>query len=306
MVRSPDEMARVGRRLSRILLVIGCGIFVLSAPPGSPSRDVAASPADDGGASTLWNLDSLALRREGDDSALVGTGPWPERLMTNWSFGVGETLTYSIGWEKIVAGHGEMIVGDIVDTLGRLCYPIASRVQSTSFVSTFYEVDDRITTLMDARQLYPLEYDKNISEGRYKKHRHVGFDPERGIAIAGDDTLAMPPYVHDDLSLLYFIRTMDLTPGQDIEMDIYGGKKLYRLTVKIVRKERIKVKAGVFSTVVVEPLLQAAGLFQHEGRIRVWLTDDRLHLPVLMKSKVVVGSITAELEDYRLGKIRRY
>ncbi|HUU44917.1 MAG TPA: hypothetical protein VM118_04225, partial [Acidobacteriota bacterium] len=64
----------MGRRLSRILLVIGCGIFVLSAPPGSPSRDVAASPADDGGASTLWNLDSLALRREGDDSALVGTG----------------------------------------------------------------------------------------------------------------------------------------------------------------------------------------------------------------------------------------
>jgi hypothetical protein len=112
--------------------------------------------------------------------------------------------------------------------------------------------------------------------------------------------------VQDDLSLLFYLRTLTLEPGQDIELDIYGGKKLYRLTVRIVKRERIKVEAGVFSTIVVEPLLQAAGLFKHEGRVRVWLTDDRLHLPVLMKSKVVVGSIVAELESYTLGAIRRY
>jgi hypothetical protein len=73
-----------------------------------------------------------------------------------------------------------------------------------------------------------------------------------------------------------------------------------------LNRERIKVKAGVFNTIVVEPLLQAAGLFKHEGKLTVWLTDDGLHLPVLMKSKVLVGSIVAELTDYRLGRIRRY
>jgi hypothetical protein len=303
-----DRIPRYGdfwKALRGPSLAFGAGLLLLviwSTPHCSLSAQISTPEVS----AQPYDLDSLVLRRVGEDSTLTGTGPWPERRVTNWAFGVGETLSYSIGWEKIVAGHGQMIVGDVIDSAGHLCYPIESHVRSTSFISTFYKVDDRITTLLDARQLYPLEYNKSIAEGRYRKNRHVSFDPERGLAVSGDDTLAMPPYVHDDLSLLYFVRTMDLVPGQDIELDIYGGKKLYRLTVKIVRKERIRVEAGMFSTIVVEPLLQAAGLFKHEGRVRVWLTDDRLHLPVLMKSKVVVGSIVAELEDYRLGRIRRY
>lgn len=241
-----------------------------------------------------------------DDSLLTGTGPWPERPLTNWSFGAGESLTYSIGWEKITAGVGTMIVGMPVDTFGRVCFPIVSTVQSTPFVSTFFKVDDRVETIMDVRELFPLYFQKNLNEGKFHSTRKIRFDPEVGMAYTPKDTFPVPQYVLDDLSLLYHVRSLELIPGNDIELDIYSGKKLYRLTVKIVKKERIKVDAGVFNTIVVEPLLQAAGLFKNEGKVTVWLTDDRLHLPVLMKSKVVVGSIVAELQDYRLGQLRRY
>jgi hypothetical protein len=44
-------------------------------------------------------------------------------------------------------------------------------------------------------------------------------------------------------------------------------------------------------------------VFKQEGAIKVWLTDDRLRMPVLMKSKVFVGSIFAELEEYKLGNL---
>jgi hypothetical protein len=47
-----------------------------------------------------------------EDSLLTGTGPWPERLLTNWSFGAGESLTYSIGWEKVTAGCRHHDCGD--------------------------------------------------------------------------------------------------------------------------------------------------------------------------------------------------
>ena len=52
-----------------------------------------------------------------------------------------------------------------------------------------------------------------------------------------------------------------------------------------------------------ERIMMASGVFRHEGRLKVWLTDDRLKMPVLMKSKVLVGSISAELTDYQLGEI---
>jgi hypothetical protein len=71
----------------------------------------------------------------------------------------------------------------------------------------------------------------------------------------------------------------------------------------VLERETISVPAGKFDCLVLEPLLTATGIFKHEGSIKVWVTDDRLHMPVLMKSKVLVGSIHAELEDYRLGEL---
>jgi len=240
------------------------------------------------------------------DSLLTGTGPWPPRPMTNYAFGVAETLWYDVGWQSIVAGNGVMYVGEPVDTNGRLCYPIYSTVKSTPFFSAFFRVDDSAATFMDVRELFPLRFEKYLREGKYRADRVADFDPVRGFGFTPGDTLVVPPYVQDALSLLYYVRALELEPGRDIKVENYSGKDVYTLTVRILRRERIQVKGGTFSTVVVEPLLQAAGLFKHEGRLTVWLTDDRLHLPVLMKSKVIVGSIVAELTDYRLGRIRRY
>jgi hypothetical protein len=65
----------------------------------------------------------------------------------------------------------------------------------------------------------------------------------------------------------------------------------------------VKVPAGEFYCVVVEPILQTPGIFEQKGSLTVWLTDDEKKMPVLMKSKVVVGSIVTELVSYQLGEV---
>jgi len=124
----------------------------------------------------------------------------------------------------------------------------------------------------------------------------VDFDHFNHLAIRDKDSLAVPPFVQDVLSALYFIRTQKLIVGQPISVDNYSDNKLYPLEVKVHKKERIEVPAGEFDCVVVEPILKAAGIFEHKGRLWVWLTDDERHVPVLMKSKIIIGSIVAELE----------
>ena len=79
--------------------------------------------------------------------------------------------------------------------------------------------------------------------------------------------------------------------------------KQYHLEAKVLERETVNVEAGSFDCYVVEPITQSVGLFQHEGQLKVWLTADRLRMPVLMKSKILVGSISAELTDYKLGDI---
>lgn len=240
------------------------------------------------------------------DTARRGPLPWPPRPIRNFSFGVGETLRYDIGWQSIVAGRGQMVVNAPVDTNSRLCFPVVSTVESTPFFSTFYRVDDSAVSFVDVRQLYPIRFEKYLREGKYRSDQIADFDPTTGKAYTPKDTIDIPPYVQDALSLLYYVRTLELKPNTEFTVENFTGKKAYTLTVRILHRERIEVKAGTFSTIVVEPLLQAAGLFKQEGKLKVWLTDDRLHLPVLMKSKVLVGSIVAELTDYRLGTVRRY
>jgi hypothetical protein len=79
-------------------------------------------------------------------------------------------------------------------------------------------------------------------------------------------------------------------------MDVLSGDKVYPLEVKVKKRERIKVPAGKFDTILVEPLLRAPGIFVAKGKkLEVWLTDDPRRLPVRLRTEVFIGHVSAEL-----------
>jgi len=41
----------------------------------------------------------------------------------------------------------------------------------------------------------------------------------------------------------------------------------------------------------VEPMLKSSGIFRQKGKLTIWLTDDEYKIPILMKSKILVGSV---------------
>ena len=47
--------------------------------------------------------------------------------------------------------------------------------------------------------------------------------------------------------------------------------------------------------------LEGTGLFVKQGRLKIWLTDDARRVPVRMRSKVAIGSVSADLERYESG-----
>jgi hypothetical protein len=63
----------------------------------------------------------------------------------------------------------------------------------------------------------------------------------------------------------------------------------------------VKTPAGQFDCVVIEPFLKAGGIFKNKGRLVIWLTDDDRRIPVLMKSKVAIGSIRVVLQEIKPG-----
>ena len=231
-----------------------------------------------------------------------------KRVVTNRAFGVRERLEFSVGYGVIKAGTAVMEIPEIVKFNGKKCYHIVSTAKSNKFFSVFFKVDDKVESFMDVHELYSHRFDKHIREGKFKADISTIFDQENHLAIYNNsqDTFSVAEYVQDVLSAFYFVRTQDLKVGKSLFVDNHTDKKNYPLEVKVLRKERIGVPAGTFDCVVVEPILKASGIFKQKGSLTVWLTDDETKMPVLMKSKVVIGSISTKLINYRLGKVGKY
>jgi len=249
-------------------------------------------------------LVEVGIAQSPEDSMAVTEGINSfDRYVENVAFGAKEKFTYDINYGFINAGEATMEVVRLIEFENRPCHQIVTRAKSNKFFSTFYKVDDRVESIIDAVGLFSWRFEKNLREGGYRDDRVCLFDQRNHVVLYQEDTISVPPYVQDALSVMYYIRTQTLEPGQILFVDNFTDGKLYPLEVRVLERERVEVKAGSFDCVVVEPLLKSVGVFKHEGKLRVWLTDDRLKMPVLMKSKILVGSITAELTDFRLGDI---
>jgi len=212
-------------------------------------------------------------------------------------------LKYSIGYGFITAGNSYLEVVDTNTINNFLCYRIESRTTSNSFFDSFYKVRDTISSFIDVDGIFSHYFEKSLNEGSYHSRRRIDFQHNFGRAIHTknedpSDTLEIGLFAQDVLSMLYYIRIASLEDEKSIYLNTVSGGKVQELEVKVLKREKIEVTAGEFDCIVA-----SAGIFKHEGQIKVWLTDDRLRMPVLMKSKVVVGSIYAELEEYKLGDL---
>ena len=229
-----------------------------------------------------------------------------DRFVDNVAFGVGEQLSFDINYGFINAGTATMEVLRLIEYSGRPCYQVVTRANSNSFFSTFYAVDDRVESVIDAIGLFSWRFEKNLREGSYRSDRMYAFNQREHFTVYKGDTIEVAPWVQDAISVLYYVRSQELKVGASLFVDNFTDGENYPLEVKILKKENITVKAGNFDCIVVEPLTQSVGVFRHEGRLKVWLTDDRLKMPVLMKSKILVGSVSAELTGYKLGEIEAF
>jgi hypothetical protein len=225
------------------------------------------------------------------------------REVENRAFGVGEKLAFEISYGPIKAGTAVMEIRGITQLNGRDCYHVISTAKSNKVFSSFYKVEDRVESFFDQKGLFTWKFVQRLREGKYRADRFAEYDQVHHTVTTNKGTMDVPAYVQDVLSTMYYVRTQNLTVGEQLYVDNHSGRKVYPLAVKVHRRERVEVPAGSFDCFVVEPMLKAGGLFKHEGRIWVWLTADEKKMPVLMKTKVIIGTVDAKLKSYRLGKI---
>jgi len=214
-------------------------------------------------------------------------------------FAAGERLVYDVKFGFLHVGGGSMEVAGIDSVRGRAAWHTVFHVHGGTL---FFKVNDRLESWIDVNQLVSLRHWQELSEGRRERLRKFEIIPERGVVVEegkGEGPTVAEPL--DDGAFLYFVRTIPLEVGQTYQFERYFRPDRNPVTIRVLRRERVRVPAGEFDAIVVQPIIKTKGIFSEGGRAEVWLSDDADRIMVQMKSKLSFGSLNLYLTSYQRG-----
>lgn len=218
-------------------------------------------------------------------------------------FGDGERAEYQVRLGGVSVGSGSMEILGLEELRGNLTYHAQLRVSGGL---PLLRVDDRFESWIDVNGLYSRRFRQNQRELNFRRNRTYEFFPEQGTyqLLNSEDQGPLPHNEPlDDVSFLYYARTLPLRVGDRYELDRYFKADGNPVVLEVVRRETITVPAGTFNTVVVRPTIKTDGLFGEGGEAEVYFTDDARRLLVQMRSKVpLVGSLSLHMTAYRPGE----
>ena len=220
-----------------------------------------------------------------------------------------ETLRYNIEWRLFTAGKAKV---DLTATSGpKPGLQADLHLESSGIVSKLFKVeDDYVATLSPNYCAQTLQM--NTHEGNRLRETKVTFDAEtrkasylerdraKNNATVLAQEIEIPPCVHDVLGGLFFIRTLNLEPGQSTTIPVSDGKKSVIVKVEAQAREDVKTPDGTFKTIRYEVYLFNGVLYKRPAHLNLWVSDDRRKLPVQIRVRMTftVGTILLQLEKH--------
>ncbi len=213
-------------------------------------------------------------------------------------FAEGETLDYTVQWMKVTGGTARTTIASLDDSR----YRITSVARSGGALGRLIRIRDEIETVVARDDFSTLRIKKNLNERGDRKIETTTI--EDGVATRKRQAtrrFPVPQWVTDPISVIYYVRTLDLTPGKSYAFDLYADLKLYKVNVRVLRRETLQTPAGTFNCVLVEPDMATTGGVRRDETLHIWYSDDERHIPVRVRTDVKFGSITATLRSVTSG-----
>lgn len=232
-------------------------------------------------------------------AAELPTGPirWGQGL--DVPFVQGESLAYSVKFGFLRVGSGSMYVKGRALVRGQETIHTLFRITGGTM---FFKVNDLMQSWIEPTNFASLRFHQDIHEGGYNAARRYEFFPERK-AYRENDKPEQPSVEAplDDGSFLYFVRTQQLEVGKEYVYDRYFDPEANPVRIKVLRREKVRVPAGEFDAIVLQPIIKTSGIFSEGGSAMIWLSDDSRRMVLQLKSKLSFGSLNLYLLRYRLA-----
>ena len=214
----------------------------------------------------------------------------------NFPFKVGEQLNYQV------------YLGNTAQPVGAISFSVTSRgryfnrdgllltatAQTTGAGARVYFVNDKLSSYVDPGTLAPFRTEMNIAEGSWRTTRGYNIDQDRG-AVTTDkrQRIEIPVGTHDLISLIYAIRTFDLSPPKRNAISILAIDQPRTLFVTSQRRETIEIGGQRISAFLLT--LTSDDGTADRFQLRFWIGDDSRHLPLRITAVTPLGPVRADL-----------
>uniref|UniRef100_UPI0040578FFE DUF3108 domain-containing protein n=1 Tax=Candidatus Electronema sp. TaxID=2698783 RepID=UPI0040578FFE len=210
-----------------------------------------------------------------------------------------EVMHFSVSWS------GGVKIGDLslrlapAESGGQV---LTARVTDSGLFKLIYPVNDTFATYLHG-PLLPRRYEvRQIERGRTVR-RLTLFDQRRFEIVyrkqdGPPETWRLDGPAHNEFSAFLATRALRLLPSLTQQLPVFADKKRHLVPVRVFGSESKDSIFGKVRTLKVQPRMTFKGLYDKDGDTVFWLTDDSCRVPVEIRSKLLIGSLRAELTDY--------
>jgi hypothetical protein len=222
-------------------------------------------------------------------------------------FKSGEWLQYKMSYSGFIRAGTAILELEEKEFQGKKVFHTKGTGWTSGMIKWFFEVDDYYESYFDKENIKPYVFKRKIYEGGYKKHTITSFNHHLKKAYVQDFTLQRDTSVafnkaQDMLSSFYYLRSLDVSkikPGDEIKLDMFFDEETFPFRLKFLGKQSLKTNVGKLETLVFRPYVLSGRVFKEQESVTIWISNDANKIPLKLKADLRVGSLTAELEDYR-------
>ena len=274
-MRAP--MMREERPVSRAMFWVVTALFTLGILCASPAAAQVTPPA---------------LAADGRVAPLV------VKPAAALPFGAGERLVYQVRVQRLGGvGKTVMMIEGPTEIRGTAVHLL--RFDFDAKVG-FVKATDRTQSWVDLSRMATLRFAKHERHPLSRHDEQVEMYPERRAWESKDGQSGESPTDAplDELSFMYFLRTIELVEGRELSFDRHFEAARNPTVVRVIGTEAVETPAGTFRTFLLEMRVRDPRRYKGEGVIRINISDDRCRLPVRIRSSMpIVGQATMMLSE---------
>ena len=220
----------------------------------------------------------------------------PPALSENLPFKIGEQLNYQvfIGTNNTPMGTASFQVRGRQRYFDHDGVFLSVTAQTTGAAAALFVARDQIESYVDPKTLLPFRTVMNLVEGRRRLNQTLNFDQNVGVAVIESGLkLDIPVGTHDYVSFFYALRTFNFAVKKRQALAVLVENQPKTLFLEVQEKQVIqlgnqRIPALGLSITTDDPQ-------PDKYQLRLWLSEDRQHLPLRLTCTTKLGPLRADL-----------